>query len=252
MEPLFFLHVPRTGGTSLLSYLDQQFAPGEVCPAHEQHEFEALEAEGRLQGYRFYRGHFGINFADHVEAKGRWITFLRDPVERVVSSWRHMRDRAPPFSAGQGLSAKQIVDDAQRAGDLDFPDFCQQMLDEGRLSFFNQATAALARGRGWGLSQHEQRRMDEETLELAKANLRCFHFVGTTEKYSESLSALQVQLGLPTAAPLRLNAAPTFHVDRPGMRDVLHELTRFDRLLYESVIDPERTVPSDPLYLNVI
>ena len=32
--PLFFLHVPRTGGTSLIEYFDRKMTGTRVCPAN--------------------------------------------------------------------------------------------------------------------------------------------------------------------------------------------------------------------------
>jgi hypothetical protein len=85
--PLLFLHIARTGGTGLYQYLDRKMAPFGICPAHEIFEFEELERQGRLQGYGFYRGHFGINLPDRLHRQCRLITFLRSPIERFFSAW---------------------------------------------------------------------------------------------------------------------------------------------------------------------
>ena len=90
-KTLFFLHIPRTGGTSLMHYLDRKFDKPEICPAHEMFEFERLRQQNRLLGYSFYRGHFGINLPRSVDPAGCVITVLRRPIPRLLSTWRHLR-----------------------------------------------------------------------------------------------------------------------------------------------------------------
>jgi len=234
--PLFFLHVPRTGGTSLLTYLDRQFEPGRVCPAHEQFQFEALEAEGRLEGYDFYRGHFGVNLGRRLSRPGTWITLLRRPGPRVFSTWRHLRSLPAPFDDFKETeSVRHIRNDSDRAHRYDFMDFCRAVADQGRRSFFNQATVLLGAGRGWGVERRGAL-ASPATLAAAKAALETFAFVGLTEAYAESMIGLQQRLGLDPAEAPWVNSAPP--ADMPTDRRFLAWLddwTAFDIDLYESV-----------------
>jgi hypothetical protein len=69
-RPLFLMHVPRTGGTSLIESLSNLFRPEEICPAHEIHSFEQLERDrGTLDGYSFYRGYFGLNLSKRISLR---------------------------------------------------------------------------------------------------------------------------------------------------------------------------------------
>jgi hypothetical protein len=54
-QALFFLHIARTGGTSLMQFLDRQFPADAICPAHKKPEFAELERQNKLLGYLFYR-----------------------------------------------------------------------------------------------------------------------------------------------------------------------------------------------------
>jgi Sulfotransferase family len=154
MKKLFFLHIPRTGGTSLISHLDKLFDSADICPAHEQFEFENIGAQGMLESFDFYRGHFGINLIEKISGDKTLITWLRKPIPRVFSTWRYLRKLPPPFTESESKDmVQQIRSDVNLAHTHDFPDFCKAILDQGRLSFFNQATVLLGLGRGWDVAK---------------------------------------------------------------------------------------------------
>jgi hypothetical protein len=233
-NPLVFLHIPRTGGTSLISYLDAQFSDVEICPAHEQFEFEQLHARQPQLNYSFFRGHFGINFQNVLSAKGTWITFLRKPEQRIYSTWMHLRHQPTPFADwSENTHVKRIQSDLQKAKSSSFAEFCARILDEGRLSFFNQMTVLLGLGRGWNLSPDFRPVPDDEMLENAKRTLDQMAFVGLNEDFDLSCEALQKILGRPTEVLPRLNAAKE-PSNSGSIADFeqLHELTRFDTELY--------------------
>jgi len=146
--PLFFLHVPRTGGTSLMQYLDKQFKADEICPAHKIFEFEGLREQDSLAGYAFYRGHFGINLPRLLDAGGQTITFLREPVARFFSMWRHLRSRPVPFEGRSGRLIDYTKGIAGAAHQLGFEEFCYAMMAENGPLFLNSMTMLLGHGAG--------------------------------------------------------------------------------------------------------
>jgi hypothetical protein len=234
-DPLVFLHIPRTGGTSLISYLDAQFSKDDICPAHEQFEFERLRDLQALRGYSFYRGHFGINFQSVLSAKGTWFSFLRRPEQRIYSTWKHLRGQPLPFAdSSENSHVKRIQNDLQKAKSCSFEEFCERILDEGRLSFFNQMTVLLGPGRGWNLSPDFLPVPDEAMLESAKRVLDQLAFVGLNEQFDLSCRMLQMLIGKPSAILPRLNASNE-PMDRSSIQNFtrLQELTRFDAALYQ-------------------
>ena len=105
MDPLVFVHVPKTAGTSFRFGVDQflgaervvrDYGPQSpetssivrdwILDERDLWQFRQKFEEG---GFQFITGHF--NAQRYVPAFGlpRFITFLRDPVQRVYSEYQH-------------------------------------------------------------------------------------------------------------------------------------------------------------------
>lgn len=102
---LLFLHLPKSGGTTLRHVLERQFPPGRSLAAYPTPESHAETREGRrtvppaLRGltpearsrFDLVSGHFSYGLHEHFAGPCRYLTFLRDPVERVISLYYHAR-----------------------------------------------------------------------------------------------------------------------------------------------------------------
>ena len=110
VDSLYFLHIPKTAGTSFTNYLDRQF-PSESIFAYqlwsdylEGPYFERDEASQDY--YRLYRGHFGLGFGADTGKSPTVVTFLRDPTHQLRSLFNHMMiDRANGTEIHPGLDA---------------------------------------------------------------------------------------------------------------------------------------------------
>ncbi len=86
---LYFLHIPKTAGTSFMKILDSQYDPAEICPAHLWRDLLRLLPQSLH--YSVFRGHFYAYLATHLPRHElRTITFVRNPVERALSQYRHI------------------------------------------------------------------------------------------------------------------------------------------------------------------
>ena len=55
---LYYLHIEKTGGTTLINLLDQHFTNSEIYPEHDFLDgLGPSGADADLGGYRFFRGH---------------------------------------------------------------------------------------------------------------------------------------------------------------------------------------------------
>ena len=94
---LVFIHIPKTAGTSLRRAMGHAYAPSERLYLYDaphlegamlRREFLELPAERRA-GLRFVMGHFVYGVHRSIPHNSRYVTILRDPVERVVSHYYH-------------------------------------------------------------------------------------------------------------------------------------------------------------------
>jgi hypothetical protein len=103
-ELYLFLHVPKTAGTSFRKGLEKAFpglvaydyAPSspETHPYVRQHVYDArdplaLKAKLETEGYRVLGGHVLYRNYAEIFSPDRVVTFLREPIARVVSEHEH-------------------------------------------------------------------------------------------------------------------------------------------------------------------
>jgi hypothetical protein len=96
MPPLLvFLHIPRTGGTSIKAILSEVYGPRGLY-VHAPLIQSAIRAyrtlpEERARGLRAIWGHmpFGIHF--HIKREVRYVTMLRDPLENMCSEYWYIK-----------------------------------------------------------------------------------------------------------------------------------------------------------------
>ncbi len=117
----FFLHVPKTGGTTLNTTLHDMFAPFAVFHGQIVEEAGGNAEIGRLLAERpdFYDhlmlivGHYGFRhpLVQRSTRRRVMLAVLRDPIDRIVSIYDYMRYRTdhPHHLTMNRLSLREAV-----------------------------------------------------------------------------------------------------------------------------------------------
>ncbi len=237
-DQLYFLHIQKTAGTTLYFTLDEKFDPEAICPARFWRQLLQITKQSPelFQHYRFFRGHFGYAIQQFVQRPLVHITVLRDPIERTVSHYEHIRrepkDRLHKLVAGQTMS---------------FADFITH--PETGAAIANLQTRSLAFD--WGLADIRGSKKfasrgilgtpptlpDDDLLAIAKHRLDDFAFVGLAERFQDSLLLLSYIFGwYPIVQSREMNKAPK-KLRRsdlsPATLDAVMERNQLDQQIYQ-------------------
>jgi hypothetical protein len=234
-DVLFFLHVPKTGGTTLTGLLEEHFSEEQILrvPRTAWTEgFRDLPAQ-ELAKIRLVAGHFWVGPGDNgvhdlLTADPVVITMLRSPIDRTLSGYRHIaRSPRHPFHVQLREVGGSLVE------------FLRDLATTG-YSRNVQARQVVGTTPGNPLegtgdpARDEGRMSDDELLSRARERLDQFAFVGLQERFDDSLTLLSQTLGW---EPLRANdrpheAAGHFNISPEAEAEILR-LTEVDRALYE-------------------
>lgn len=226
---LALVHVPKTAGTTLTKLMRHHYRGRFLTSGNIFSRFEDVEAKLRELQRKPHiaglAGHFTFGLAERELPTSRYMTILRDPIERTLSHYYFLVQPRPgrAKAAGpaimpawlppppSGLSLEEALADRSY-----IPDNLQTRMVCGLVSPYDPLPAGA--------------------LDQAKRNLSDrFAHVGTTERFDEFLALLNLELGWPTLAYNRYRV----HTSRPkreslavGDARVLEERNALDLELY--------------------
>lgn len=85
---LYFLHIPKTAGTSFMKFLRGFIPENEIFPGHFWAELRD-NLPSNWEKYKLIWGHYGYGLINILPSPTTVITMLRDPVERTISHYHH-------------------------------------------------------------------------------------------------------------------------------------------------------------------
>jgi hypothetical protein len=222
----FFVHVMRTGGTTLEQQLRRNFPRAEVYPDPDldfpegdiMHHLDVsyllgLPAE-RLERIRLFYGHFPFVVTEMLGVDLVTITLLRDPVERTMSLLRVLREQR---EAWRDLTLDQLYDD-----DNMFP----RLIHNHQTKLFSITAADRPQ------SYRDEISVDGARLRLAQQNLERVDLIGLTERYGEFVATARARFGWQLSEQTRLNTAGPASDDTSALRDRIAADNAIDMELY--------------------
>jgi hypothetical protein len=228
--PLAFVHINKTAGTTFTEYLRAHFHDQRaVAPAF----FGCYEQMGVHDRSReLFWGHFPYaQFAMH-RPDAWFITFLRDPVQRVISQYRSLHN---PSNVGGGWAAvltpaaRKALEFAQQASFEEFV-MSEDPFIVGHLH--DLQTRFLS-------SQSDPKHPEFLSSALANLQHRLLYF-GTTEAFSESVELFRYQLGSHieySAERHRRNVSQRYPVELGSQaQQRVEQLVQNDLLLYQHAV----------------
>ncbi len=214
-DKVFFLHIEKTAGITLGAFLENRFDRRATLRRYVLRDLRHLEPdEPRLFGY--VRGHFNYGVIRQLLGTDPvTMTMLRDPIERIISSFAHLQrlDRVVGVQISleefKRLSLDQFARDADLAVRTKNLNRQTHMLS-GRLAFRHpvELTDAL---------EIQSMRDGQWDLDLAKHRLERFAFVGLVERFDESMDLLCYTFGW---RPIRSLAPRNVAPQRPRKEQI--------------------------------
>lgn len=180
-ESLTFMHIPKTGGTTLHNILVQHFNKREICPER----FNDLRKydKNKLSIYKFFSGHYDRANVEYIPQKNKVITVLREPKSRIISLYYFWRAHKKEVIEKADLGGPRI---AKKLSLLNFLK-CRQ----GTIPLhLNNAQVRSMLGEAYIGSKDEYLVPKEETLEKAINYLDSLFAFGILENYDESIRYL--------------------------------------------------------------
>ncbi|MEO1300527.1 MAG: hypothetical protein AAFW75_33125 [Cyanobacteria bacterium J06636_16] len=202
MSPrLFFIHIPKTAGSTFNAFLDQQYALVDIAPpdvfAKGDEYIRSGDREGHLnylKKFSLYRGHYGYSACQLFMPEYTTLTVIRDPVERVVSQYTYWKTKSEESLENSTAAEKSLAALARRLPLRDFLETEHPLIT--RLFHDGQARP-LATDFGCELE-------GQSLKELALSHLEMINYVGVTEAFGLFLRVLCERFGWHHSPQLQL------------------------------------------------
>ncbi|HEX3447678.1 MAG TPA: sulfotransferase family 2 domain-containing protein [Isosphaeraceae bacterium] len=228
-RPLFYLHVPKSGGTSVNVLLRRSFPAEQGVRWLEYYPRRLADNSAGLGRHPCYSGHVVYRFRDLLPARTAVMTFLRDPVDRAVSAFYFFRSQGR-----EKLAEEQTTPGLDRCCELSLDEFLEAEPHAARVHLGNIQTWMFSQPHMYHVSPW--RPLTLADLDEAKRNLERVAFVGVTARFEESIELLcrMCDWPLPDAVPHenRTPVRPGAEEVSPEARAALEELTTLDADLY--------------------
>jgi hypothetical protein len=224
---IFFLHIPKTAGTSVRQMIIQGAGPAAVLL--KPPPMLAYMSDRQLAKFPMVTGHAGYALLRRLTAPVQTITFLREPVARVVSQYRYFLDLSRDTTLQRNQFAAIIRGRSLEELLLDRDDaYIEQLFRELQtFSLHSDPRPPYRRA-----VQHLPR---SEVLEQAKRHLDGIDVLGIVERMDESVRRMQAYFGWEDMASRHeMRSRPESAIEiPPSLVELIREHNPMDVALYD-------------------
>jgi hypothetical protein len=175
---IIFLHLPKTGGLTLYDILERQYKKGEVYTIKIKNKRPALQEFINLPDIektkiKVLRGHMPFGYHQFLQEEAKYITVLRNPVDRVISHYYYILEHPDHYlyDKVKGMKVEEYV----------ISDVTHE-LDNGQIRDITEI--------------QENEKCTAEHFEIAKKRLEeNFLFASVLDYFDEGLIILKDMLG---------------------------------------------------------
>jgi hypothetical protein len=219
---VIFLHIPKAAGTTFANIILRQFPSDAVCRISPYAPEKFISsAEDERRSIKLLLGHMEFGLHQFLPQPSTYITMLRDPVERVRSTYNFIL-RKPEHPYHQAL----------REGKVGLMEFVERGIS--RIDTDNGQVRLLS-----GVQNHSVPlgKCTREMLEKADENLKAyFSVVGLVERFDESLTLMRRQFGWRPPFYRKMNVSKRLigaeRLDE-DTKELIRERNVFDLELYD-------------------
>jgi hypothetical protein len=213
-DPLFFLHIPKTAGSSMRLYLRNQYRKEIICPITMNSWDDIVSADVRgLKNFQLMHGHCGFNVRGLLHPEIKTLTVLRHPFDLTLSLIRHLK-RDPGFHPLHNLAKDCSIREIIGGERFDFPfaniqtAFLSASVDPFEVYRSIKENGSV--GESWNPAGLER----GPDIDVAMRNLEKIDFVGLVDRLDDFLPMVSSDMSYhpPTVFP-RSNAAPGDRTD---------------------------------------
>jgi len=188
-DTLVFIHLQKTGGSSLRTMLEKQFPPDRRCPIRDDKLHLLTAAE--LGHYDFYSGHFDRSCLCVIPRNTiKTLTLLREPRARLISLYRFLRSHP----TRDEFASDPVI---RLANELRAERFFATREARTHYAISNHYLTALGGSYAW-FGRSPAKEELSAALEEAKRQIHALTAFGITERFAESATYIWRTLNWPS------------------------------------------------------
>ncbi|AEY02699.1 hypothetical protein GU3_14730 [Oceanimonas sp. GK1] len=252
-QRVIFMHLPKTGGSTMHKLLEKHFHSSEICP--ERWNYLREYQLGELSQYRLLSGHFDYTSCKMIPGlNNKIITMLREPKSRLISLYYFQRAHKAEVIKRERLRLAEL---ANQYTILDFFKLEEVQQHTSISNAMVNALIGVSQLRRWehaaDIEDNHRKTTcmtDQQNLSLAKKNLVNLNAFGIMEHFDDSVKKIfkKINLEVPSSISWENKLNKVMHTN-PGLKqvtrepmteelnEILSKLTALDHQLYEFALN---------------